>query len=92
MEASSIKVDGRSGKPVSLDLKHPILPGDGVGNALLWSVGGGHGSPDTPEEWGDIGVKAVKVRASFSNCTCISHLLYSSRVTSSDTLFLLMSL
>jgi hypothetical protein len=60
VEASSIKVDGRSGKPVSLDLKHPILPGDGVGNALLWSVGGGHGSPGTPEEWGDIGVKAVK--------------------------------
>ena len=63
MDASGIRVDGRSGKPVSLDLKHPILPGDGVGNALLWSVGGGHGSPGTAKEWGDIGVQAVKVRA-----------------------------
>lgn len=61
VNAASVKVDERSGKPVSLDLKYPILPGDGVGNGLLWSVGGGFGAPSSSEEWEDVGVEAVKV-------------------------------
>jgi len=61
LQAGTIKVDARSGKPVSLDMKHPILPGDGVGNNLLWGVGEGHGPPSTREEWNKIGMEAVKV-------------------------------
>ena len=61
VNAASVKVDERSGKPVSLDLKYPILPGDGVGNGLLWSVGGGFGAPSSSKEWEDVGVEAVKV-------------------------------
>lgn len=60
------KVDARSGKMVSLDLKKPILPGDGVGNHLLWSVGpstrdGKEGAPVDKKEWSRLGVEAVKV-------------------------------
>jgi hypothetical protein len=63
--APGTKVDGRSGKPSSLDLRQPVLPGDGVGNGLLWSVGegiSGHGGPESDEEWSTLGVEAVKVR------------------------------
>lgn len=62
LESGSTKLDGRSGKAASLDLKHPILPGDGVGNGLLWSVGGGHGAPESDGELSDLSVEAVKVR------------------------------
>lgn len=75
VEAGSIRIDGRSGKIVSLDLKKPILPGDGTGNHLLWSVDaasdtdgdataeeGGRGTSVDREEWGRLGVEAVKVR------------------------------
>jgi hypothetical protein len=59
---------------VNLSLKKPILPGDGVGNHLLWSVGppaanedsGGHnGAPLDREEWSRLGVEAVKVSYCF---------------------------
>ena len=75
VESGSIRIDGRSGKIVSLDLKKPILPGDGLGNHLLWSVNtaadtandgdaaveGGRGMPLDRDEWGRLGVEAVKV-------------------------------
>jgi hypothetical protein len=65
LQPGGTKVDGRSGKPSSLDLSQPVLPGDGVGNGLLWSVGegiNGHGGPESDEEWSELGVEAVKVR------------------------------
>ena len=76
VESGSIRIDGRSGKIVSLDLKKPILPGDGLGNHLLWSVNtaadtadaaaaaaeGARGIPLDREELGRLGVEAVKVR------------------------------
>jgi hypothetical protein len=79
LEAGSTKIDGRSGKMVSLNLKKPILPGDGVGNHLLWSVGptgrsgdgqDGHGPPVSREEWSQLGVEAVKV-SSICLSTCL---------------------
>jgi hypothetical protein len=62
LQAGTVKIDGRSGKPVSLELREPILPGDGVGNHLLWSVGGGYDAPGSQEEWAEMSVTAVKVR------------------------------
>jgi hypothetical protein len=77
LEPGTTKVDGRSGKMVNLSLKKPILPGDGVGNHLLWSVGpaaaaaaaattsGNNGAPVDREEWSRLGVEAVKVSYCF---------------------------
>jgi hypothetical protein len=54
-----------------MDLSRAVLPGRGVGNHLLWSVGEvdesgrdeHHGEPLlTSEEWSELGVEAVKVR------------------------------
>jgi hypothetical protein len=68
LEPGTTKVDGRSGKMVNLSLKKPILPGDGVGNHLLWTVGPSaaasgenNGAPVNREEWSRLGVEAVKV-------------------------------
>jgi hypothetical protein len=40
--SSPYYVDGRSGKPVVLMPAAPVLPGGGVGNRLLWTVGTSH--------------------------------------------------
>ena len=65
MQPNSGRIDVRSGKVVSFDLSQPILPGDGVGNHLLWRVGMMDESETSVvmerEEWGRIGVEAVKV-------------------------------
>ena len=66
LQPGATKVDARSGKMVSLDLSKPILPGDGVGNHLLWNVGPAardkrEGAPVAREEWSRLGVEAVKV-------------------------------
>lgn len=63
LEAGSTMIDARSGKVASLHLKQPILPGDGVGNNLLWSVGSGYDAPTSSEEWSKLSVEAVKVRS-----------------------------
>ena len=65
-DAGSSRIDGRTGKISTVYLKKPILPGDGVGNHLLWSVGpsaeeGGHDPPSSSEEWSKLCVEAVKV-------------------------------
>ncbi|KAL3784103.1 hypothetical protein HJC23_012735 [Cyclotella cryptica] len=60
LKPGSTIVDARSGKVASLHLKQPILPGGGVGNNLLWSVGSGYDAPTSTEEWSKLGVDVVK--------------------------------
>jgi len=64
-----ISVDARSGIPAFVDLVKPIMPGDGVGNSLTWSVGAlhlrlhdddPHGPPQTHKEIQDIALVAVE--------------------------------
>jgi len=64
-----ISVDVRSGIPAFVDLVKPIMPGDGVGNSLTWSVGAlhlrlhdddPHGPPQTHKEIQDIALVAVE--------------------------------
>jgi len=67
-----IYVDSRSGIPAHVDLYKPILPGNGMGNSLLWSVsalhdvdqtngnGGSHGPSLTHLEIEEVGLLAVK--------------------------------
>ena len=68
LQPNSVRIDVRSGKVVSFDLSRPILPGDGVGNHLLWRVGTATFQEDERsvvmerEEWGRLGVEAVRVR------------------------------
>ena len=66
LQAGSSRVDVRSGRVASLSPGQPILPGKGLGNNLLWSVGTGggadagkgtaHGRPN----WSKLGLDAVK--------------------------------
>lgn len=82
LQAGTVKVDGRSGKPASLDLMHPVLPGDGVGNGLLWSVGGGHEGPNTDKEWSDLSIDAVKVSDVICKYLQCAHLVFNYRMPS----------
>jgi hypothetical protein len=65
-EPNIVTVDARSGKPANIHLSDPILPGDGQGNNLLWSVGltdsaDGHGEPKDEDEWQAVAAKALEL-------------------------------
>jgi hypothetical protein len=66
VDANSISthVDLRSGRVDLLTVAVPILPGDGIGNRLLWSVkekdSTVHSSPVNVEEWQNLAVQGVK--------------------------------
>lgn len=62
--AEGTKVDTKSGRVESLTLSHPLLPGRGVANRLLWTVSTDvdslHSYPSTPVEWEELAISAVK--------------------------------
>lgn len=61
-----VTIDSRSGVVASLNITKPILPGTGVGNALLWSVGAMpeadniHGAPEEHRHWEKLAEEAVQ--------------------------------
>ena len=64
--SNEITIDTRSGVVSSIHMSKPILPGDGKGNNLLWSIGAipeadnAHGSPKQHEDWMKLGEEGVK--------------------------------
>ena len=65
VDPDTTQIDLRSGRVESLTLAKPVLPGNGEGNAFLWTVSSGEFShhedvPTSLEEWEQLAIQAVQ--------------------------------